>query len=140
MSVHTTGPLQVTADDLQITHRNRTIAIKVIDWGVSTPFLAVVERKNSAWVADYIVRSFDDRNDGIPGAMYEKEIAEDGGVLNWIKKRLIPEINATLAIMFPPGVTPPPTGDLPATLVGIDAGLQSLKWAPQADGTLRVTV
>ena len=90
-------------------------------------------------MADYVAWSFDDRSDGVPGMRYEAEIAEDGGVLNYVTKRLLPAINAMLALMFKASEEPPPPSELPVSLQGIDRGLQAaLKWAPQPDGTLRV--
>jgi hypothetical protein len=141
MTVHRSGPIKPAADDLRIVHRGREVMLKIIDWGNTSPFLAVCELKGTAWAADYIAVTFDDRSDGVPGMQYEKEIAEDGGVIQWIKKRIVPAINATLALMFLPSAEQPPTdpGDLPVTLDGIDRGLQAvIRWAPQPDGTLRV--
>jgi len=140
MSVHRTGPLAPTPNDMRCAHRGRDIALKIIDWGVSTAYLAIIERTNDDWVGNWIVRTFDDRNDGVAGARFELEIEEDGGMIQWIKKRLVPEINTTLAQMFPPGaVVVPPRGEFPSTLDGIDAGLSAvLRWSPQPDGTLKV--
>lgn len=143
MSVHTSGPLVPTADDLRTTHAGRHIALKIVNWEVSTPYLAILEqRPDGSWVGNWIVRHFDDRNDGVSGAKFELEIQEDGGMVQWIKKRIVPEINATLLQMFPPGATDPDPGDnFPSTLAGIDSGLRAvLHWSPQPDGTLTVAI
>lgn len=140
MSVHRSGPLTVTPNDLQTTHAGRHVALKLVAWDTASPKLVVVERKGAVWEANFVVQEFDDRNDGVPGYRYEAEIEEDGGVVNWIKKRILPLVNATLARMFLPSTEPPPPpGDLPVTLDGIDAGLHAtLRWAPKSDGTLQV--
>lgn len=140
MSIHTSGPIVPTPGDLRTTHRGREIMLKILDAGISIPVLAVCENKSGAWVANWVAWEFNDRNDGVPGMQYSKEIAEDGGVIPWIKKRVLPAINVTLAQMFLPSSEPPnPDEPLPVTLDGIDRGLQAtLRWAPQADGTLKV--
>lgn len=143
MTVHRSGPIKPQPDDLRIAHRGREVMLKIIDNGMSIPVLAVCELKDGVWIAGWIAWEFSDRNDGVPGMQHEKDIAEDGGVIPWVKKRVLPAINATLAMMFLPSAEPPPDPDepLPVTLDGIDRGLTSvLKWAPQSDGTLRVEV
>lgn len=142
MTVHRSGPIKPQPDDLRVVHRGREIMLKVIDNGMSIPVLAICEFKDGAWAANWIAREFSDRNDGIPGMQHEKEIAEDGGVLEWVRKRIVPAINATLKAMFLPSTEPPPPDPdepLPVSLDGIDRGLQlAIKWAPQSDGTLKV--
>ena len=135
--IHTFGPLAPSPGDLQITHRGRVLALKIVAWDGLTPTLSILERKGGPtahWTADYVAYAFDDRRDGAPGFQCDIEIAEAGGVDAWVRSRLVPAINEMLAMMFTPGPVAP-TG----TLDAVDAVLQSiLRWAPQADGTLRV--
>lgn len=138
MSVHREGTLTVVAGDLQTTHRGRTVALKMIDWGSSSPVLALLELKGSVWVVVRIVEEFDDRNDGQSGYRFEMEAEKAGGVANYIKQILVPKVNAALLELFPPSAAPAP--EPTDRIAALDAAIiGALRWAPQADGTLRVT-
>jgi hypothetical protein len=139
MAIHRSGALQPVAGDLQTTHAGVAIAIKIIDWGSSMPILGLIEKKGTAWEVISILYEFDDPT--------LAQLAEDakmvGGLWDWIKRDIIPMINAALLGRFPATGSsggdpppPPPTGDV---LSMIDELLNSkLRFAPQADGTIRV--
>ena len=142
MAVHREGALTVSAGDLQIKHRDATVALKMIDWGASFPFWALVEHKLGVWSVVEIVEEFDDRSDGTPGYRFEAEADKVGGWANWIRQMLVPKINAALLRRFPPlsGTANPPPPDDGDTIGRLDQTIvAALRWAPQADGTLLVT-
>lgn len=141
MPVHTDGALRPVAGDLQIAHRGASIALKMISWGGGVPVLCLIERKGDAWETFALVYEFGDRSDGKVGYAHEAEIEHMGSVREWIKQVILPAINAALAERFKPGVVPVdpvPTGD---AIVDIDAAIiAALRFEPQADGTLRMTI
>lgn len=137
MAVHKEGVLRPAAGDLQTTHRGVNIALKMIDWG-SMPVLCLIEQKGAVWETFASIYEFGDRTDGKPGYAHEAEIEQMGSIGAWIRQVILPAINAALADRFKPAgeVTPPATGD---PITDIDAAIiAALRWAPQADGTLRV--
>lgn len=143
MAVHRSGALAPVAGDLQTTHQGVQIALKVINWGMGgSPFLGLIERKGTTWEVISVVDEFDDRSDGKAGYRFQAEAEVAGSILNWIKQVLIPKINAALAARFKatgapaPAPAPTTTGD---PFVDLDNLLiATLRWAPQADGTLKV--
>lgn len=141
MPVHTSGALRPIAGDLQIAHRGANIALKMISWGGGVPVLCLIEQKGAAWETFALIYEFGDRSDGQAGYAHEAEIEQMGSVREWIKQVILPAINAALAERFKPGavpVDPVPTGD---AIVDIDAAIiAALSWAPQPDGTLRMTL
>lgn len=147
MTVHRSGPIAVVAGDLQTTHRGTTIALKMIDWGGGgVPALHLVKRDGTAWtpVGAAIYEFYDDTT-GVGGYAHLLEAQKMGGLLNWVKQVLIPKINAALLKMFPALdggviVAPPPPSGTGNEIDELDALLiKTLKWAPQPDGTLKVT-
>lgn len=147
MAVHRSGALAPVAGDLQTTHQGVQIALKMVDWGSGQPFLALLEKVGSAWqIVGLPIYEFADDHTGVGGYAFVIEAAKLGvgnvGVAAWVKKVLVPLINAKLAVRFKPTSTPPapppaqpadPIDNLDSVMIGM------LKWAPQADGTLQVT-
>ena len=133
MSIHTAGTLAPTPDDFQTTHQGVPIMVKCIDWGNNgMPVIGLVEKKAGGWEVINLLMEFDDV------VTPEKSTAAAGGTAAWIKTVLLPRLNAALAVRFKAGgtVTPPAGG----SLADIDKQIGVLlRWAPQTDGTLKVT-
>jgi hypothetical protein len=116
------------------------IALKVVDWGSGgLPILVLIEQIGASWsiVGEPIYEMGDD-NTGVGGYAFEVEAAKMGGMVNWIRSVLVPAVNARLAARFKPTAAPAPapSGD---PVERFDAALiAALRWAPQADGTLKV--
>lgn len=146
MTVHRSGALTVVAGDLQTTHRGAGVAIKLVDWGTGgSPFLALLYKSAGGWAVKSLIEEFDDRSDGKPGYRFEMEAEQVGGLVNWIKQILLPKINAALRALFPPlddgaELPPPPPPATGNVFDDLDALIiKTLRFAPQADGTLVVT-
>lgn len=133
MTVHKSGELAFTETDFRAVHRGVEIGVKCFAWGGGLPAIAMVERMaDGKYQATSVLFEFSDS----PNTPAELTAAA-GGVAQWIKTVLVPLINAALASRFPPEAVNPEGG----SIEDIDAQLGAvLRWAPQADGTLRVTV
>jgi hypothetical protein len=132
MTVHTAGPVTLTATDFKTVHKGTEIGIKCFAWDPTMPSIFMVERAgDGTYKPTYSIFEFSDT----PNTTKEL-IAAAGGTVKWIKDVLLPRINDALRQRFPPGSGGPEVGSID----DIDANLGAvLRWAPQADGTIQVT-
>lgn len=119
----------ITSDDLQFTHRGRTLAIELTDIE-DLRFIFVVERVNGVWVQAPVV-PLEDCSDA--------QISAAGGPAMWIRSVFVSALNEWLATLFQPALV---AGDPAPSGIGVfdqvDTLLQQMiAFAPQADGTLK---
>lgn len=142
MAVQTkSGPIVVDADDLQFTHRGKTIAVKVrkVSW---VNVLGVVKQDDGSWKVECDLTddlfSSDPPNGGdeVGGWVQEKA---GGDMVKFVRDIIIPRLNAWLAKLFPPVVTQPgtPTGTPVQQLQTVIGGI---KFTTAADGTVKASI
>lgn len=126
------GNLQILANDLQITHRGKTIAIKIRDMGY--PVIIGCERQaDGSWRGTQMLYE-EWANSGVTP---ESDIAKHGNAVNFVRNVLRPAINAWLARLFP-AISAPAPAPSGSAIEQIDAAVLGLKFVAGADGTLRV--
>ena len=127
MSIRRTQTLpNISADDLQFTHRGRTCGVEFTDIG-DLRFAFLVELVGGSW-STQVSPPFEDCTDA--------QIIAAGGAAMWIKTVFLPKLNEWLADLFKPTGTQPT-----APLDQVDALLQQMiAFVPQADGTIRAVL
>lgn len=127
MSIQTGGGnLRVDPDDAQFTHRGKSIAIKVRDFGNATIVVIGCLLVDGAWIGAANLFEMDDVN--TPASVIAKYGSADG----FLRQRVAGPLNDWLTTLFAADGAPMTDLELiAATLSG------TVKWLPQADGTLK---
>lgn len=130
MSIQTgSGDLRIDPDDLQLTHRGKTIALKVRVFDV--PFvLGCLKGSDGKWTAQTTLCDDTFVNSGITP---ETEVAKYGSAKEWVRVIVLPRLRAWLDALFPPSGTPLTALELIAVEVA------GLRLTPQADGTVKAS-
>lgn len=119
--------LRIDDNDPQTMHGGISIAVKARYLGYLHILLAE-KQSDGKWtgVADLTGELF--AND--PGPSPESVIAQYGSAVEFVRKVVVPNLNAALLRRFPPSGTPLTPEQQ------IDAALRLLRFVPQPDGTL----
>ena len=130
MSIQTgSGDLRIDADDLQLTHRGKTIAVKVRV--LDAPYVvACVKRPDGKWDSATLLCDETFVNSGITP---ETEVAKYGSAEEWVRVIVLTRLRAWLDALFPPSGTPLTALELIAVEVA------GLRLTPQADGTVKAS-
>ena len=141
----TSGPIVVDADDVQFTHRGRTIAIKLRE-SMWLNVLGCVRQPDGSWkvetdlTGDLFSSDPPGGGDVVGGWVKDKG---NGDMLTFIRNVILPRLNAWLATLFPPQTTtapapaPAPTGTPTQQL---HQSLRGLKFVTAADGTVKAQI
>jgi hypothetical protein len=131
MSIQTgEGPLRIDADDLQLEHRGKHIAVKirVMSW----PVIVGCVKRGTGWEADVnltddlFANDLPDGSDPVAHA-----IEQHGGAQAFVAAVVIPRLSAWLLKVFPPVGKP---NDAPLELV--QWAISGLRLVVHADGTV----
>lgn len=131
MSIQTgEGPLRIDADDLQLEHRGKHIAVKirVMSW----PAIVGCVKGPAGWEAvtdltgDLFANDLPDGADPVAHA-----IEQHGGAREFVAAVILPRLNVWLATVYPPVGTP---NDAPLELV--QSAITGLRLVVHADGTV----
>jgi len=123
------GPIEMGLNDAQCVHKNVQVGIKVRDFGSGNVVIVGVEKKGDIWESVQLLYEFDDTYTP------EGEIAKAGNAVSWVSTTLVPRINMWLASRFIPSDVPM---DALASIDDVISGW--LKWQPQPDGTIKVSL
>lgn len=131
MSIQTgEGPIRIDPDDAQFSYRGQRIAIKMRDMG--TPYiLACRQMPDGSWNGELELTDMVWINDG---QSPEKSLAAAGSAAEFVRRVVLPPLNAWLATLWPPGDAPV------AALEQINAALQGLRFVAQPDGTVTASL
>lgn len=128
MSIQTiSGPITMDpSTDFVRTTLGLTWGIKCRIIGDVAVVMAVVKR-GSEWVLD----------NGILDNSFDLNIDKYSDTMSWLKQKLLPALNAWLALVFKAGVITPPTNTITTRLIEADAMIFNLlKITVAADGTV----
>lgn len=128
MSIQTgSGDLRIDADDLQLTHRGKTIAVKVRV--LDAPYVvACVKRPDGKWDSATLLCDETFVNSGITP---ETEVAKYGTAREWVRQIVLPRLQAWLDQLFPA------SDKAPSALEQIAAEVAGLRLKVQPNGTVR---
>jgi hypothetical protein len=128
MTIRKSGYPNITIDDLQWTHRGRTMGVELTEFD-GLRFCLVVELVDGKWnspVGEMLQTCSD------------ADIAAAGGPVGWIKTTFLTWLNDTLKVAFP--ASSAPTTSLPP-FEQVDALLaKTVRLVAQPDGTLKAVV
>lgn len=130
MSIQTgSGDLRIDPDDLQLTHRGKSVAVKVRLFEV--PYIiGCLKGSDGKWEAQAML---DDETFVNTGVTPETEIARVGSAREWVRQIVLPRLQAWLDTIFKPSGTPLTALELIAVEVA------GLRLTPQADGTVKAS-
>lgn len=124
------GPIRIDPDDKQFAHRGTRIAIKIRDLG--TPFiLACRQMPDSSWTGEAELTDMTWLNDG---QSPDKSLADYGNADEFVRKVVLPPLNAWLATVWAAD------GTAATALEQIQAALQNIRFAVGPDGTVTATL
>ena len=127
------GLIRIDPDDLQFTHRGRTIAVKIrsLMWPV---IVGCVKQSDGTWEVstDLTGDLFLDDVVGQPDVV-AYWVQKHGGPMGFVRAVVLPKLNAWLLTLFPKSDAPIPTA---TPLEQIQGALQGIRFLPQPDGTL----
>lgn len=119
--------LRIDPDDLQITHRGKTIAVKVRVVGV--PYImGCIKLPDGKWNGAALLCDETFVNSGITP---ESEVAKYGSAREWVRQIVLPRLQAWLDQLFPAG------DRAPTALEQIAAEVAGLRLKVQPNGTVR---
>ena len=130
MSIQTgSGDLRIDPDDLQLTHRGKTVAVKIRVLDV--PYvIGCIKAPDGRWEGGPFL---DDETFVNSGITPETEVAKYGSAKEWVRVIVLPRLQAWLDALFPPSGTPLTALELIAVEVA------GLRLTPQADGTVKAS-
>lgn len=145
MTIQTTpGAIVVNADDLQLTHRGITIAVKIRMTAWPT-VMGVIKQADGSWkfavdLTDDIFAS-DPPNGGDMVGGWVTQLA-NGDMITFIRNIILPKLNAWLKAVFPPvaAPAPAPTAAFSNDLDGLQKALGGIKFTTAADGTVTASI
>lgn len=121
------GDLRIDPDDLQLTHRGKTIAVKVRVLDV--PYIiGCTKAPNGTWEGGPFL---DDETFVNSGTTPESEVAKFGTAREWVRQIVLPRLQAWLDQLFPA------SGTAPTALEQIAAEVAGLRLRVQANGTVK---
>lgn len=128
MSIQTgSGDLRIDADDLQLTHRGKTIAIKVRVLDV--PYvIGCIKRPDGKWDSGPLLCDETFANTGITP---ETEVARYGSAKEWVRQIVLPRLQAWLDQLYPA------SGTAPTAIEQIAAEVAGLRLRVLANGTVK---
>lgn len=130
MSIQTgSGDLRIDPDDLQLTHRGKTIAVKVRLFDV--PYIVgCIKGSDGKWEAQAML---DDETFSNTGTTPETEIARVGSAREWVRQIVLPRLQDWLNTIYKPSGTPLSALELIAVEVA------GLRLQVQTDGTVKAS-
>lgn len=129
MSIQTgAGPIRVDADDLQITYRGVTLAVKVriVSWA---QIIGCIKQSDGSWQSKVDLTG--DLFSSDPWTL-DYAVEHYGSARAFVAEIVMPRLNAWLAVLFTPGQVSPADQ--------VAAALSGIKLTPQPDGTLLATL
>ena len=130
MAIQTgSGDLRIDPDDLQLTHRGKTIAVKVRLFDV--PYIVgAIKGSDGKWEAQAML---DDETFSNTGTTPETEIARVGSAREWVRQIVLPRLQDWLNTLYKPSGTPLTALELIAVEVA------GLRLQVQPDGTVKAS-
>jgi hypothetical protein len=134
MGIQTTGGnIVIDSDDLQFTHRGKTIAVKVRILEGVPYIMGCIKGSDGSWQANALL---DDETFVNTGVTPETELAKYGSAREWVRKVVLPLLQGWLDALFPStSVTQPKSA-----LEQIAAELSAIKLIINTDGTVTATL
>jgi hypothetical protein len=121
------GDLRIDADDLQLTHRGKTIAVKVRVLDV--PYvIGAIKRPEGKWDGGPLLCDETFANTGITP---ETEVAKHGSAREWVRQIVLPRLQAWLDELYPA------SGTAPTAIEQIAAEVAGLRLRVLANGTVK---
>lgn len=125
-----TGNLVIDPDDLQLTHRGKTIAVKIRV--LDAPYIiGCIKGSNGSWQAN---ASLDDDTFVNSGVTPETEVAKYGSAREWVRQVVLPRLQGWLDALFPP------TGTTKTALEQIASEVMGIKLIINTDGSITATM
>lgn len=130
MAIQTgSGDLRIDPDDLQLTVRGKTIAVKVRVLDV--PYvLGCIKAPDGLWTSQAFLCDETFINSGITP---ETEVAEYGSAREWVRQIVLPRLQDWLNTLFKPSGTPL------SALEQIAVEVAGLRLQVQPDGTVKAS-
>ena len=121
------GELRIDPDDLQLTHRGKTIAVKIRVLDV--PYIiGCIKAPNGTWEGGPFL---DDETFVNSSITPETEVAKFGSAREWVRQVVLPRLQAWLDQLYPA------SGTAPTALEQIAAEVSGLRLRVLPDGTVR---
>lgn len=125
-----TGNLVIDPDDLQLTHRGKTIAVKIRV--LDAPYIiGCIKGSNGSWQAN---ASLDDDTFVNSGVTPETEVAKYGSAREWVRQIVLPRLQGWLDALFPP------TGTAKTALEQIASEVMGIKLIINTDGSITASM